>query len=252
VTLTVEEAANTYIRAMRPVEPVRPGICSVCHTFCNPDFSRCFQCAQDDGPLDVVAPITYSEHLSQMHTVLRGYKDGNDAAQRGFMGVRLAAILWKFLEQHESCIARAAGLAGPRFDLVTTVPSSTTERDEVRGNLRLIVGEVCEHTAGRYQRLLRPADGGLTGRAFDRGRYQATEDLSERTILVVDDTWARGGHAQSAGGALKDAGAARVATVVIGRHVSPTWEPVQGSGETCGDMLKELPHFSWDSCCVHL
>jgi predicted amidophosphoribosyltransferase len=247
MALTVEEAANTYIRAMRPVEPVRPGICSVCHTFCDPGYSRCYQCEQDSGPVDAVVPITYSENLSQMHTVLRGYKDGSDPAQRQFMGLRLAAILWWFLMQHERCVASAAGLAEPEFDVITTVPSSTTERDDARGNLRLIVGQACDYTAGRYQRLLRPAGGGVTGRAFDPGRYHAATDLRGRNVLLIDDTWARGGHAQSAGAALKAAGADHVAAVLLGRHVNPSWQPVQGSG----DLLKALPHFDWTRCCVH-
>jgi orotate phosphoribosyltransferase len=37
-------------------------------------------------------------------------------------------------------------------------------------------------------------------------------------VLLIDDTWTTGGNAQSAALALRAAGAAKVAAVVIGRH----------------------------------
>jgi orotate phosphoribosyltransferase len=40
-------------------------------------------------------------------------------------------------------------------------------------------------------------------------------------VLVVDDMWVSGGSAQSTAGALKLAGARRVAIIVLGRHVNP-------------------------------
>jgi len=38
------------------------------------------------------------------------------------------------------------------------VPSKTTQSDEARPGLRTIVGTVVEHTASRFERLLRPTD----------------------------------------------------------------------------------------------
>jgi orotate phosphoribosyltransferase len=39
-------------------------------------------------------------------------------------------------------------------------------------------------------------------------------------VLLLDDTWTTGASAQSAAMALRRAGAASVATVVLGRHVA--------------------------------
>ena len=55
-----------------------------------------------EAPLDAVVPITYSEHLGQMHTALRRYKDGY-AQNQQYATPRLAAILWLFTERHERC-----------------------------------------------------------------------------------------------------------------------------------------------------
>ncbi|MEH0985849.1 hypothetical protein [Micromonospora sp. CPCC 205556] len=43
--------------------------------------------------------------------------------------------------------------------------------------------------------------------------------------LVIDDTWTTGARAQSLAYALKQAGAERVAIVVLGRHVNPDHPP---------------------------
>jgi predicted amidophosphoribosyltransferase len=249
VTLTVAEAAATYERAMRNVLPAGDGICSRCHTFIDPAYDRCYKCDRQPDVLDAVVPITYSEHLGQMHSVLRSYKEGPEQVQHYAMP-RLASILWLFLEQHERCIAAAAGARGERFDVVVTVPSSTTERDERRGNLRWIVSRGCGPTTERYERALVPTDDVPTGREFHGGRYTVTADVDGLDVLLVDDTWAAGGHAQSAGYVLQAARAACVGLVVIGRHVRPDWRPEQ-DGPTSREILAGLPRaFCWDTCCA--
>jgi predicted amidophosphoribosyltransferase len=251
VALTVREAAATYERAMRNVQRVGDGICAICHTFIDPAYDRCYKCASQPDTLDAVMPITYSEHLGQMHTALRGYKEGLPQVQQ-YATVRLASILWLFLEEHERCIAMAAGAVGEHFDVVVSVPSSTVARDDRRGNLRWIVSTGCGATADRYQRVLRPTDRVPSGREFDADRYMAALPVDGLDVLLVDDTWATGGHAQSAGAALDAAGARTVGLVVIGRHVRPDWRPVM-DGPTSSEILGGLPRtFDWDTCCVHV
>jgi hypothetical protein len=202
--------------------------------------------------LDVVAPITYSEHLGQMHTALRSYKEPGPVQVQRYAMVRLASILWLFLEQHERCIAAAAGARAEHFDVVVTVPSSTAERDDRRGNLRWIASTGCGATADRYQRVLKPTDRVPAGRDFDSDRYTAVAPVDGSDVLLVDDTWATGGHAQSAGAAIRAAQARTVGLVVIGRHIRPEWRPVT-DGPTSSEILGELPRtFDWDTCCVHV
>jgi predicted amidophosphoribosyltransferase len=237
---------------MRNVQPAGVGICATCHTFIDPEYHRCYRCSSQPELLDAVVPITYSEHLSQMHTALRSYKEEGPVQVQHYAMVRLASILWLFLEQHERCIAAAAGIQSERFDLVTTVPSSTTARDDQRGNLRWIVSTGCGATADRYQRALRPTDRVPTGREYNQDRYTAILPLDGLNVLLVDDTWAAGGHAQSAGAALYAGGASRVALVVIGRHIRPDWRPVS-DGPTSAEILADLPKtVDWTTCCVHV
>jgi len=247
MALRVDEASEAYERSMRNMAPAGPGVCRVCWAFVDADYETCYACGHQPANLDVVVPITYSEHLGQMHTALRNYKDGATAEIRGYAAVRLAAILWRFLRQHENCVAAAAGVEA--FDLVTVVPSSTPDRDE-HSAFRLVT-ETVEPVRDRLQRTLRPT-GEVTGRDFDLHRFDATTDVSGCSVLLLDDTWVTGGHARSAASALRRAGAQKVASVVIGRHLRREYEPVSDSGETCGDLFDALPAaFSWQSCAVH-
>lgn len=179
-----------------------------------------------------------------MHTALRSYKDGPLEVQRYAMP-RLAAILWRFLEQHEVCVARAAGVS--EFGIVTTVPSRGS--DEQRKNLQTIV-KWCDPISDRYVPLLRTTGEAANQRAYDERRYAARQPVGGEQVLLIDDTWAGGGHAQSAAHALKSAGARSVGLVVIGRHVRPEWQVTDD--KTCGDLLAELPRrFDWSRCTVH-
>lgn len=244
--LTVEEASAAYESAMRNVLPAGDGVCATCGTWIEVAYTRCYACNSRPSELAVVVPITYSEHLGQMHLALRRYKDG-PPGDRHRMRIRLCAILWRFMLHHEGCVADAAG--APEFDLVTTVPSSSPQKDDDRGNLRWIVKR-CGPLKQRYERVLRATGKPESdGHVFLPGRYEATERLDGHHVLLVDDTWTSGGHARSAAFALRQAGAATVALVVIGRHVNPDWEV---EGVTCGDRFRALPKaFDWEKCRAH-
>lgn len=245
--ITVTEAAETYRPAMRNVLPAGLGVCRICKTFIDPQSSTCWRCHEQPALLDAVVPITYSEHLGQMHDALRNYKgDLRDA--RNYVRPRVAAILYRFLELHETCVARAAG-ATSGFGIVTTVPSSTRARDR-RNSLRVIAGW-CRPIGDRLEQLLVPTDQVPEGREFAPERYGPTRSLSGEDVLLIDDTWTTGGHAQSAAHVLKSAGAGRVGLVVVGRHLRRSWEIVLG-GPTSGERFDELPKtFDWDTCAVH-
>lgn len=248
--LTVDEASTAYERSMRNVlSGQTPGICGQCKTFVDAQYSECLSCRRQPNPAQTVVPITYSLHGGQMHHALRSYKDDLTTSARRYASVRLAGILWRFLDLHEQCVARDAGVS--QFDLVTTVPSSTPGRDEERDLLRTIVGW-SEPVSGRYERVLMATGKVPTGRGYDEDRYECQRKLDGENVLLIDDTWTGGGHAQSAARMLVCAGAGTVAMVVIGRHLRSEWSLLPGGEETSGDRFKALPRqFDWSACCVH-
>ena len=201
------------------------------------------------GPTIAGAFKGSDRHVKAFSNALGGAAHQKDGPLRDqtFMMARLAAILWRFLELHESCVARAAGVEG--FDVVATVPSSTSQRDQV-SNLRTLAGW-CAPISDRLERLLEPT-GDVVGRSFSTSRYRAVRPLVGERVLLLDDTWTAGGHAQSAGFTLKDNGGRAVALVAIGRHLQPAWTPAVPDGPTCAELWEGLPRvFDWGACAVH-
>jgi predicted amidophosphoribosyltransferase len=237
---TVAELSGAYENFLLNPRP-GAGICRRCFTFVDPGYSTCYPCRQMSQMLESYVPISYSIAHGQLHRALAGYKRaGGSTARRLQLG--LGAVLWRFLVDHEPCLATAAG--APAFDLVTTVPSGDRQRDRVHP-LPEIVGEIVAPTRDRYERVLARSTKSVAERAFDREKCSVSRRLDDACVLLIDDTWTTGASAQSAAAALLDAGAAVVAAVTIGRHVNPEW------GDT-EERVRHLPHgFDWDTCGVH-
>ncbi len=215
-----------------------PGVCEICFNLTD-GYKRCYTCARGELWLDAVCPISYSVANEQLHHALGGYKRLRGEAARQ-MTVGLAAVLWRYLERHEPCVARAADAR--RLALVTTVPPGHS--DPELHPLRRIVAELVKPTRDRYVQLLGRAKPASSSRTFDRDRYRTLQSLDGQSVLLIDDTWTTGASAQSAAAALKQAGAGVVAGVVIGRHMNRDWHEND-------HRLREIHQpFDWDRCAL--
>jgi predicted phosphoribosyltransferase len=236
---SVRELSALYENVM--LGPRRgPDVCGTCFNF-TAGYPRCYACAHGQAVLDAVAPISYSVSREQLHHALASYKRLHDDVARR-LGASLAAILWRFLAEHERCVAAAAGVPDG-FDLVTTVPSGDRTRDE-RHPLRWIVGELVGPTRDRHERLLRRSEAAIPPRTFSQHKFEASSPLAGQAVLLIDDTWTTGASAQSAAAALKAAGAGPIAAVVIGRHLNREWH--QNDKRLRGIAQP----FDWRACAV--
>lgn len=247
---TVFELSEPYRNHLIPVLPPGPGVCAVCWTAVDPDFHLCFQCNAARNEFrrrlaDVVVPIALAVKREQLAHELWHYKYDVDASVRARLRMRLAAILWRFLGQHENHIAQAVHVA--KFDVVTTVPG-TRER-EGSHPLEDIVGTMVGQTESRFEPLLALGPAATAQQhTLAANRYRATRTLrGDPAVLVIDDTWTTGGNAQSAALSLRLAGAATVAIVVIGRHFDRNFR----NCDAYYQQAKAL-EFTWDKCCLEL
>jgi predicted amidophosphoribosyltransferase len=247
---TVAELSEPYRNHLIPVLPPGRGVCAVCWTAVDPGFRLCFQCnaARNgfrQGLADVVVPVALAVKREQLAHELWHYKYDVDPSVRSRLTTRLGAVLWRFLGQHEKHIAEAAGV--PEFSIVTTVPG--TSQREGNHPLEHIVGTIVGQTKERYEPFLALRQAGAApSHTLDADRYRATRALQGNpAVLLVDDTWTTGGNAQSAALALRAAGAAKVAVVVIGRHFDRGFRDC----ETYYQQAKAI-RFTWDSCCLEL
>lgn len=234
---TVRELSAPYENFLLGPEP-GSGVCARCFNL-TAGYRYCYACTQQPASLDAFLPISYSVAHEQLHHALAGYKRHNGSAARR-LAVQLAAVLWRFLDVHETCLTRAAGVGS--FSVVTTVPSGDHERDRAHP-LRWIVGDVVGVTRDRHRRLLKRSSCQVAPRAFAPERFMTEPSLSGEAVLLIDDMWTTGANAQSAAAALKAAGAGPVAAVVIGRHVNREW------GEN-DQRLRALTPFEWCRCCL--
>jgi predicted amidophosphoribosyltransferase len=217
-----------------------PGVCESCLDLTD-GRRRCLRCERAPEWLDAVAPVSYSIAHEQLHHALAGYKRPPSVVARRFE-VELAAVLWRFLALHEGCIARAAGTEA--FGLATTVPSSTLERDRTHP-LHRIVRELAGPTRSRYERVLRRSTAAVKPRTYSTLKFESVRDLTGEAVLLIDDTWTTGANARSAAATLKQAGAATVAAVVIGRHLHRDYQDNDR-------RLRALPSpFDWENCALH-
>jgi predicted amidophosphoribosyltransferase len=216
-----------------------PEVCAHCFDLTG-GGTCCRHCSDARSFVDAMTAVSYSIGGEQLHHALAGYKRYVGTPGRYFTA-GLAAVLWRHLDDHEPCLARAAGVEA--FDLVTTVPSSDARRDATHP-LHGLVGELIKPIRPRYARLLRRTDTCVTAHRFHAERYTATTDLRARTVLLIDDTWTTGANAQSAAAALKAAGAERVAALVIGRYVNREW------GHNDRQLRRLSVPFDWNRCAV--
>jgi hypothetical protein len=218
-----------------------PGVCRICSDFTPGESSCCRSCAGQANRLDAVAPISYSVAGGLLHRQLRGYKDDPSEAARDSLTLGLAAVLERFLLEHEHCVAAVTRTGA--FGLVCAVPSRDPRADCGRSRLREILGRLCEPTVERYVRALEPTGLGERRRSSPRV-FRARAPVRGADVLLVDDTWTTGASAQSAAWALRRAGARHVALVVIGRHINRRY----GAN---GMRLARLVRFDWETCVLH-
>lgn len=163
------------------------------------------------------------------------------------MAVGIGAVLWRWLGNHETCIENHIG--ADEFPIVTAVPSTRAREDHP---LPRILTGIVKPTSGRYVDLLRPNPDYPPGSRDARpDRYSVDRQLSGEPVLLIDDQWTSGGHAQSAACALKIAGAGSVAVVALGRHFDrrPEREDYRDAAEAYYRTAREQG-WSWTSCCL--
>jgi hypothetical protein len=165
---------------------------------------------------DITGFVSLAPRGEQFARELVMYKDERvSELHRNRMVSGLAAVLWKWLGRHERCLGAPLGI--DRFDVITTVPSTSGRGDHP---LRRVVAGIVTGSADRHEDLLIINRTDLDQRAQASDRYRASRNLHGAQVLVVDDTWTTGAHAQSASAAPKAARASRVGVLVLGRWLN--------------------------------
>lgn len=248
-TRTVDDVAGPYANYLLRVPPEGIDTCRVCHGAVYDGYSTCYPCKQaewtlGDGVADIASFVSLAPADEQLARELYTYKRDSVPVQiRRPRMIGLAAVLWKWLSIHENCVAVPLGVSS--FDVVTSVPS--TSGRTAAHPLQELVSQIVGGTDSRYESLLELQRTDLAQREQARDRYRATRDLTGSSVLVIDDTWTTGAHAQSASCALKSAGATTVGVVAIGR-----WFRTDYRNNKNWLAEKRSQPWDWQTCCTRV
>lgn len=195
----------------------------------------CLMCrrnAASEIPLaDRVGSLIYAiEYDSQAYRMVSGYKSGRPG--RGNADT-MRALLALGLRGHAICAMTLSGVQDVRWAVVPSTRRRPTLRGLVRDLARHPADEIvidsAEDHAGRELRV-------------DRWLMPEMPEVPDH-VLLIDDSWVSGAHAQSLAGKLKLAGVAYVSILTVARVLRPSWDPV---GEFIRDRLSEP--FDWRRC----
>jgi phosphoribosylpyrophosphate synthetase len=161
-------------------------------------------------PADSTAFLTYAVAGQQSGYLMYGYKARRPQPVKEHATV-VALMLLLGLSIHEQCPGVLAGAPVTHWATVPSLPAKPGEHPihQMLGQIapgeevRLTAAANCQHP-----------------RQVDQDNFSADVRIPPGShTLLVDDTWASGGHAQSAVLALRRAGAARVSVLVVARWI---------------------------------
>lgn len=202
----------------------------------NSSFASCYQCHWQYQPnqeaTDLRGFVSYGWDNSQSARVMYGYKVQNPAPQ-AYRVVHV--MLFYALHEHLGCTATTDAGVPTRW---ATVPSLKD-----RGYPQALHTIAAQTLPGMPEATMAKAANVVSPRGFRPENFTVTSDVVGQHILLLEDTWTTGAHAESAAAALKRAGARRVTLLTIARWLDPS------RGSTTDFMKTELTaDFNPDVC----
>jgi hypothetical protein len=184
--------------------------CAACATPVD-GYERCYTCQKHhsrEGLADAIAILTYGVAGQQSGYIMRGYKAADPLDEH----VAIVALLVLLaLSIHGQCPGVLAGSPVTHWASVPSLPAGSGEHPLHKIVKKLAPGSEIRLIA--TERASRP-------RTISPDHFRAeTGSPGAGHVLLLDDTWATGGHAQSAALALRAAGARRVSLLVVARWI---------------------------------
>jgi hypothetical protein len=198
--------------------------CSTCRTPTG-GYARCLPCKeQAEGPYggrlaDQVASIAYAVRGSQSGYVMHGYKTKPPLRPIREHVTYVACLILLALLEHSRCAGRLMGAPITYWSVVPSLPSAARTGAHPLRALVAGVAPGVEVPLFASPAAARPRE--VNPQHFSAG----TSIPGAAHALVIDDTWVRGGHEQSAALALRDAGAGIVSVLTVARWINPDYGP---------------------------
>lgn len=172
-------------------------------------YRLCYPCKShhaQPGLADATAFLTYAVAGQESGHLMRGYKARPPVPEHQIV---VGLLLRLALEGHTQCAETLGGLPVTHWAAVPSLPPKPYEHP-LR---RLVIGN-----AKGLEAPLAAAAGVQQPRSVAADHFTCAVRLPQKShVLLIDDTWTTGGHAQSAALGLRKAGADRVSALVVAR-----------------------------------
>ncbi len=209
----LHQKASTFLdRVVRQ----RGFTCEVCGAPVVNGYETCYPCGELRSGLapiaDRVASLVYAvEPGSQTYQVVRNYKGDRPGPDMRFI---MLALLILGLRGHTNCLN---ALSAAPVDGWAVVPST-------RG--RAMLHDLVTAISTRPDQEVRVRFQGVAGeREFAPEHWVVDIDSPRNHVLVIDDSWVQGAHAESVASALKSAGVQEVSIFTVARVLRSDWRP---------------------------
>ncbi|GAA0953620.1 hypothetical protein [Actinocorallia libanotica] len=186
--------------------------CEVCAT--PYDRSLCNQCSAHrtiPGIADRVCSLTYALGGTQSGYLMRGYKAPRPVGEH----TAVVTGLMMLGGSHNGCAERLAGMPITHWSFVPSLPGRPGEHPFARAARAA--------AQGLEEVRLAAAETVRDKRAVRRDHFRTERLPSDAHVLLMDDTWVAGGHAQSAALTLRDAGVKAVSIMTAARWIKPDY-----------------------------
>ncbi len=210
---------GTYLNVPAPIA----GLCRVCSApTSGPGYELCVPCdGHARSGLSLargVVPLSWSPMGAQGYQDLTQYKDPMATAEQTD---RLRVLLWLALTKHADCIIPARR---ERPFAVTHVPSTSGLRSEMHPLEVHLLSMIAGARPRATPLYVGPVGGDRNARRVLRPDHWQIDPQSlegAQRVLILDDTWVTGSHAQSVAAAFESMGVA-TRIVVLGRALDRT------------------------------
>jgi len=232
----VVATAGGYLRNL-----VTDGTCRRCYTPVD-GVTMCARCRRDDTDADAGLPdargfMTYASHhepIAQSGRLMWDYKSPIQLSASAQQTIKLLAAL--ALRGHRDCPRALLGTAPTAWAAVPSLPAKGPDDHHLARILRSFA------RSNSTEISLRGVGDPESPRDLRAAHFAVLSRVPRRAhVLLVEDTWVSGGHAQSAALALRAAGAERVSLLALARWLTPEW-----GATTAGWMKDTLSGVDYD------
>lgn len=159
--------------------------------------------------------MTYAVGGKQSGSYMHNYKSAVPVRE-AFTVVGLLLMLG--LKRHTNCLGLISDEPVSRWATVPSYPRKSRTHP-----LHRMAGALA-NTPETEVSLVASDSAAGDSRQFDASHYSVTGGATvSGHVLLVEDTWTSGGHAQSAAAALRRAGASEVSLLAVSRFLAPSW-----------------------------